>query len=106
MKKFVKRQWIQPALTMIPLIVSTIYYLPVNPICCSLLLYPCFAGCLFAGMRKARESLDVCLFKCLSASGKHQIFCSDFTMGRERIILGFYIHKDNNIFNRFARSLL
>lgn len=26
MKKFVKKQWIQPALTMIPLIVSTIYY--------------------------------------------------------------------------------
>lgn len=26
MKEFVKKQWVQPALTMIPLIVSTIYY--------------------------------------------------------------------------------
>ena len=86
MKDLLNNRWVQPLFVFFPLIPSAIFF--------------------FAGIPLFLIASFVLLFKRFSASGKYQIFFSDFTMGRGRIILGFRIHKNNNIYNCSANSLL
>lgn len=66
MKKFVKRQWIQPALTMIPLIVSTIYYFTGKPYMLFASVISLFLLVAFLPVCEKRENLWMFVFSSVS----------------------------------------
>ena len=66
MKIFVKRQWIQPALTMIPLIVSTIYYFTGKPYMLFASVISLFLLVAFLPVCEKRENLWMFVFSSVS----------------------------------------